>query len=143
MKAAGKRNVAGMEDSDRWIIAILAWLLAAVAIELLTGIAQPALSEEHAVASYYDPKFARTPTASGEPYLPSELTAAHKELPLGTRVKVTNPETGREVTVRINDRGPHRADRDLDLSQRAAEEIGITARGVATVRVEEIHPPAR
>jgi rare lipoprotein A len=77
-------------------------------------------------------------TASGERYDPGELTAASKTLPLGSLVEVTNPETGKSVTVRINDRGPHVRGRSLDLSKRAAEELGITKRGVARLKVRRV-----
>jgi peptidoglycan lytic transglycosylase len=77
-------------------------------------------------------------TASGERYDPHALTAASKTLPLGSTVLVTNPETGKSVTVRINDRGPYVRGRSLDLSERAAEEIGITKKGVARVKVERV-----
>ena len=75
-------------------------------------------------------------TASGERYDPHALTAASKTLPLGSTVLVTNPKTGKSVTVRINDRGPYVRGRSLDLSKRAAEEIGITDKGVARVTVK-------
>ena len=77
-------------------------------------------------------------TASGERFDPHALTAASKTLPLGSKVVVTNPTTGKSVTVRINDRGPYVRGRSLDLSQRAAEEIGITKKGVARVQVKRV-----
>ena len=77
-------------------------------------------------------------TASGERYDPHALTAASKTLPIGSRVVVTNPATGKSVTVRINDHGPYVRGRSLDLSKRAAEEIGITKKGVARVKVERV-----
>ena len=77
-------------------------------------------------------------TASGEQYDPDELTAASKTFPIGSLVEVTNPATGKSVTVRINDRGPHVRGRSLDLSQRAAEELGITGRGVARLKVRRV-----
>ncbi|MGC1190035.1 MAG: septal ring lytic transglycosylase RlpA family protein, partial [Candidatus Binatus sp.] len=77
-------------------------------------------------------------TASGEPYDPDDLTAASKTLPIGSTVLVTNPTTGKSVKVRINDRGPHVRGRSLDLSTRAAKEIGIADKGVARVKVNRI-----
>jgi len=74
-------------------------------------------------------------TASGERFDKRELTAAHRTLPFGTRVRVTNLATGRSVTVRINDRGPFVAGRDIDLSRAAAEELGMVGRGVAKVKL--------
>lgn len=81
-------------------------------------------------------------TASGERYNPNGLTAASRTLPIGSTVKVTNPGTGRSVKVRINDRGPFVHGRDLDLSKRAAEKVGITHKGVARLKVTpvESHP---
>lgn len=65
-----------------------------------------------------------------------ELTAAHRTLPFGTRVKVTNLDNGKSVVVRINDRGPFKKSRIIDLSLGAAKKIGMTAAGTAKVRVE-------
>jgi rare lipoprotein A len=75
-------------------------------------------------------------TASGERYNPGGLTAAHKTLPFGTRVRVTSPRTGRSVVVRINDRGPYAGNRVIDLSVGAARAIGMTSSGVGTVQME-------
>ena len=86
-------------------------------------------------ASYQGEQAAGRPTASGEPYDPDELTAASKIYPIGSTVLVTNPANGRSVKVRINDRGPHVRGRSLDLSKRAAEELGITDQGVARLKV--------
>jgi rare lipoprotein A len=94
--------------------------------------------------SYQGSDTAGQPTASGEPYNPNDLTAASRNLPIGSTVKVTNPDTGRSVKVRINDRGPFVHGRSLDLSKRAAEKIGITKKGVARVKVTPVnsHPVA-
>jgi rare lipoprotein A len=90
-------------------------------------------------------KPAGRPTASGEAYDPNELTAASKTLPLGSTVEVTNPSNGRSVRVRINDRGPYVKGRSIDLSKRAAEEIGLTEKGVGRVKIRRIDskPTAR
>lgn len=90
------------------------------------------------VASYYGKKFAGRRTASGERFNPQHLTAAHKTLPFGTMVLVTNPRSGKSVTVRINDRGPYAHGRSIDLSRAAADEIGIVARGHGTVEMAVI-----
>lgn len=83
-------------------------------------------------ASYYtDPQ----PTASGERFDPRRFTAAHRTLPFGTRVVVTNLQTNRHVIVRINDRGPYIRGRIVDLSYAAAREIGMTQAGTAAVRI--------
>lgn len=89
-------------------------------------------------ASYYGRRFAGRPTASGETFDPSELTAAHKTLPFGSRVRVTNTGNGRSVVVRVNDRGPYVHGRLIDVSRRAAEVLGMISRGTANVRLELI-----
>jgi len=86
-------------------------------------------------ASYYGPGFEGRPTASGERFDPNDLTAAHRTLPMGSRVKVTNPQTGDSVVVRINDRGPFHGNRVIDLSQGAARAIGLIQSGTANVRL--------
>ena len=88
------------------------------------------------VASWYGGKFHGRKTASGETYNQNALTAAHRTLPFGTRVRVTRLDTGNSVVVRINDRGPFKAGRVIDLSERAAEEIGMTGVGVTPVKLE-------
>jgi rare lipoprotein A len=92
--------------------------------------------EKYAVASFY---VEGTETANGEKIDPEALTAAHRTLPFGTMLRVTNVETGRSVTVRVNDRGPFVQGRDVDLSYSAAETIGIVDQGVAKVRVDVVH----
>ncbi len=87
------------------------------------------------VASYYGAKFNGRRTANGERFDMNALTAAHKTLPFGTRVRVTNPRTGKSVIVRINDRGPYAHGREIDLSRAAAIQIGIVARGHGTVEL--------
>jgi rare lipoprotein A len=89
-------------------------------------------------ASYQSSGTAGHATASGESYNPNDLTAASRTLPMGSTVKVTNPETGRSVKVRINDRGPFVHGRSLDLSKSAAQKIGITQKGVARVKVAPV-----
>lgn len=85
------------------------------------------------VASYYGRSLAGNPTASGEPYDPEEYTAAHRSLPLGTRLLVSR--SGESVRVTVNDRGPYAAGHDLDLSLAAARELGLIGPGSAPVRV--------
>jgi rare lipoprotein A len=86
-------------------------------------------------ASWYD---LPTKTASGEPMDGGALTAAHRTLPLGTKVRVANLDNGRAVVVRINDRGPFAKNRLIDLSRAAAERLGMIADGVANVRVSPV-----
>ena len=74
-------------------------------------------------------------TASGEPFRPDSLTAAHRKLPFGTRVKVTNPRTGATTIVKINDRGPFTRGRDIDLSRGAARAIGLTSVGTVCTEI--------
>ena len=88
------------------------------------------------VTSYYGKKFHGKPTSSGETFDMNGFTAAHKTLPFGTILKVTNEDNGKTVTVRVNDRGPFVAGRDLDLSFGAAKKIGLVAVGVKTLKVE-------
>ena len=87
-------------------------------------------------ASWYGPGFIGKKTASGEIFDDTKYTAAHKTLPLGSRVKVTNLENGRSVRVQINDRGPYAGNRIIDLSQAAARALGMVGDGVAPVRIE-------
>jgi len=90
------------------------------------------------VASWYGPGFHGQPTASGETYNQDALTAAHRTLPLGTRVKVTNLANGKSVQVRITDRGPFVRGRKIDLSRGAARKLGMTKSGVSKVRIQPL-----
>jgi rare lipoprotein A len=90
------------------------------------------------MASYYGPKFNGRKTANGEVFDMYGLTAAHRTLPFDTKVRVTNLSNNRSVTVRINDRGPFRANRIIDLSLGAAREIGMVEDGVTKVKLEII-----
>lgn len=90
---------------------------------------------EEGLASYYSDRRQGRKTASGERYDGKAMTAAHRTLPFGTRVRVRDLETGREVTVRINDRGPFVKGRIIDLSRIAAERMDLIQRGLARVRV--------
>jgi rare lipoprotein A len=88
------------------------------------------------MASYYAHEFNGRTTASGETFNMNELTAAHKTLPFNTRVRVTNLDNGRDVIVRVNDRGPFVDDRIIDLSLEAAKRIGMIGAGTAKVTLE-------
>lgn len=93
-------------------------------------------------ASYYANSLTGNRTASGALYHPDSLTAAHRYLPFGTKVKVINPANQQEVTVTVNDRGPYHPSRIIDLSRAAAQKIGIIQAGVATVTVKAELPPS-
>jgi rare lipoprotein A len=86
--------------------------------------------------SYYADKFDGRPTASGVPYRPGQLTAAHNTLPFGTRIKVTNTRNGHSVKVVVNDRGPHAKGRIVDVSKRAARKLDIVDAGVAPMQLK-------
>jgi peptidoglycan lytic transglycosylase len=90
---------------------------------------------ERGIASWYGPKFHGRRTANGERYDMNQLTAAHPSLPFGTLVGVRNTRTGREVVVRINDRGPFAHNRVIDLSYAAAQVVGVVGPGTASVEL--------
>lgn len=92
------------------------------------------------VASYYGRRFHGRQTANGERFDMGAMTAAHKTLPFGSLVRVTNTRNGKSVTVRINDRGPFIRGRTIDLSRAAAQEIGMLSRGHASVEMELLAP---
>ncbi len=89
-------------------------------------------------ASWYGAAFRRRPTASGDRFIPEELTCAHRTLPLGTTVRVTNLHNGRSVVVKITDRGPYYGHRDIDVSYGAARVLGMVERGLARVLIEPV-----
>jgi len=89
-----------------------------------------------ATASWYGPGFHGNRTANGEVYNQWADTVAHKTLPFGTRVKVTNPANGLSLIVRVNDRGPYWGHREFDLSKGAAAKLGILRQGVADLKFE-------
>ncbi len=128
-------------------------ILAAIAIVAVSACAQtpppppsppPAAPPDRAVftqtgvASWYGKSHHGKTTANGEKFDMEALTAAHRTLPFGTIVKVTNLSNNRSVNVRINDRGPYVAGRIIDLSARAARDLGIADDGVARVRLEQL-----
>ena len=106
----------------------------------LLGIASAAFADElyktNVVASYYADKFNGRRTASGEIFNMYGFTAAHKTLPFGTILKVTNLENGKTVNVRVNDRGPFVQGRELDVSKAAAQQLEMTGTGTARVSIE-------
>jgi peptidoglycan lytic transglycosylase len=89
-------------------------------------------------ASWYGAEFARRRTASGTPFDPASFTGAHRTLPLGSKVRITNLRNGRSVLVTINDRGPFRHRREIDVSFGAARALGMLGRGVERVLIEPL-----
>lgn len=93
-------------------------------------------AHETGLASYYAHRYNGRPTASGEPYDENSLTAAHRTLPFGTRIRVTSLANGRSVDLRVNDRGPFVEGRIVDVSWRAAQELDFVAAGLVKVRLQ-------
>jgi rare lipoprotein A len=91
------------------------------------------------IASWYGHPYHGRLTASGEVYNMNAMTAAHRTLPFGTKLRVCNPRNNRCATVRINDRGPFIGGRDIDLSKAAADAIGIRSQGVGQVTIRSIY----
>lgn len=94
--------------------------------------------EEEGVISYYSKELKGRRTASGEKFDPSDYTAAHRTLPFQTKIRVTLIETGKSVEVRVNDRGPFKHSRILDVSHAAAKELGLIANGSGHAKIEVI-----
>lgn len=99
-------------------------------------------SVQKGIAAFYHADLQGRRTASGEPYDPKAMTAAHRTLPFGTQVKVTNIANNRSVLVRVNDRGPMQPNRIIDVSRRAAQELGFFAHGMAEVKIEVLSRPS-
>lgn len=121
------------------LLAVVVWCglsglfpLAADAARASAGAAGPSVGQ----ASYYSDKFHNKKTANGERYDKNALTAAHRTLPMGTVVRVTNLHNGRQVLLRINDRGPRKRSRIIDVSREGAERLGMVKRGVTDVKIE-------
>jgi rare lipoprotein A len=122
------------------------WLAIAITLAACGGSKQPEKKRvavapsgvQSGKASWYGGKFHNGPTASGETYNKRSMTAAHRSLPFGTRVRVTNLKNGRSVIVRINNRGPYAKGRIIDLSEAAAEKLDMIEAGVVPVRLERL-----
>jgi len=123
-------------SSASGLAALVAALLAASACATLPRSAGKA--EEVGIASWYGGEFQGRPTASGEVFETNDMTAAHRTLPFGTHVMVTNLQNDRSVVVRINDRGPFVRGRIIDLSYAAARVLGIVGPGTARVCLETL-----
>ncbi len=134
----------GSRRPGRWLVAalVVAWACGGAprheAPPPRTGMA-PAV--QRGLATFYGAEQQGGPTASGERFDRNKLTAAHRTLPLGTRVRVTNTRNGRSVEVRINDRGPYGHGRIIDLSEAAARRLDMIAAGVVPVIVEVLPGP--
>ena len=109
---------------------------------LLAGLATPTLAQNVWHTSYYGRELAGRKTASGERFNPGGLTAAHRSLPFGTKLKLTNVQNGRSVVVRVNDRGPFVRSRMLDVSHGAASALGFIGQGTARLKVEPLSAQA-
>jgi rare lipoprotein A (peptidoglycan hydrolase) len=129
------------------LLALCVVALGTVALSVLAGCsgnganqsAYPYPQGSHVtLASWYGPGFNGRRTSSGEVFRQNDLTAASKTLPLGSYARVTSLDTGKSVTVRINDRGPYVGGRGIDLSHGAAEKVGIANAGVARVKVTPV-----
>jgi rare lipoprotein A len=117
------------------LIAITSLLLSACASQ---GQVDPQGYRTEGQASYYGARHHGNKTASGERFDQNALTAAHRSLPFGSQVQVTNLRNNKSVVVRINDRGPYAKQRIIDLSQKAAERLGMLRDGVVPVRIEHL-----
>ena len=123
------------------MVTLMAWLLLAAGAALLAGCASApasipvALDLDMGMASYYADRLQGRRTACGERYDRAAFTAAHRQLPFGTRVRVVRLDNGQSVDVRINDRGPFVKGRVIDLSYAAARELGMLQAGVVEVRI--------
>jgi rare lipoprotein A len=94
------------------------------------------------LAAVYSDKFNGRKTASGQKFCQNQLTAAHRSLPLGTKVRVTNVQNSKSIEVRINDRGPFHTRRVIDLSTAAAAKVGMGRKGIALVKLEVVNEPS-
>jgi rare lipoprotein A len=123
------------------VVLLMGWILAGCGsssprFTTTSGTIESATHMLEGYASYYAEEFNGRPTANGETFDMNGLTAAHRTLPFNTRLRVLNLENGRSVIVRINDRGPFKDDRMIDLSLAAAKEVGLILNGTARVRLE-------
>jgi rare lipoprotein A len=123
-----------------YLNAMIRTLLAAILFSAKMTAQTDTLYHAEGSASFYAQKFHGRKTASGELFHVDSLTAAHKSLPFGTLVRVTNLANNKQVCVRVNDRGMKGLKRIIDLSPAAAKELNMVNSGVARVRVEEIPP---
>lgn len=105
---------------------------------LALSVGLPAHAGQVGKASWYGPGFHGKKTASGQRFNQNAMTAAHRRLPLGTKARVTNLKNGKAVEVVINDRGPYKGGRVIDLSRAAAQKLAMVGSGIAPVRVQVV-----
>ena len=151
-----------MKKKTNIILAVILGLqllvIAPVIAESATGIGSEEISQEQShlvidslhtqeppctetmVTTYYSRRFHGRKTASGERYSSDALTCAHRSLPFNTQLKITNPKNGKSVIVKVNDRGPFRKGRQLDVSYAAAKELGMLRAGVLPLEVQILPP---
>lgn len=123
------------------ILSLLVLLLSSCATPRFRSRAWEGVSGEEGLASWYGHPYHGRRTSSGEIYDMYQLTAAHRKIPFGSWVEVTNLNNGRSLTVRINDRGPFVDGRIIDLSYASAALLGVVGPGVVPVRVRLVQPP--
>jgi len=141
-RANGKQTIVRINDrcsqkSDS--ILLVSWQAARTLDILKQGVGEVEIRDiktQMGIASWYGKDFHGRKTANGEIYNMNKMTAAHKELPFNTRVRVVNLKNNKSVTVRVNDRGPFVKGRIIDLSRKAALELGMLLSGIAKVRIE-------
>jgi rare lipoprotein A len=121
----------GIAQSKYWLC-----ILALAALPVLAQAGDSRREIGNGIGSYYASEFAGNRTASGERFNPAAFTAAHRSLAFNSRVAVTNLANGKQVTVRINDRGPWKKGRIIDISYAAAKVIGMHRSGTARVKLE-------
>ena len=110
-------------------------------LKMLKASASVAASSQFGVASWYGAEFQGLPTASGEPFNMEGMTCAHRQLPLGTQIRVTNLLNDRSLVLQVNDRGPVPRDRVLDVSMGAAKRLGFMRAGLTPVRIQVLTYP--
>jgi len=123
----------------RIMFAIIAGFALATLCSAQTGEVTRAIFIQEGIASWYGAEFNGKPTASGEIFNDSALTAAHPSLPFGTMLKITNQHNNKSVIVRVNDRGPFVAARIIDISRAAAQQLDMIVTGTAPVKVESLN----
>lgn len=142
------RHFPGFASGSRRLVLLTAFVLGVLLLMtacLASGQSvDRSLDQYEGRASFYADEFAGETTASGETFDPRALTAAHPTLPFGSRVRVTRigGEGKQSVTVRVNDRGPYADDRIIDVSEAAAEQLGMIDEGVVEVRIEVLDVPS-